>query len=176
MNGPHVRTQATMSLPPSRGTSEVHLLRSPLLPREATTTPDVSWRGIWCVSYRAWSPFLMSAMRSTTRHYSFVSPSGVPPLKFESHSPTTYTYGPPSKQAPSAALMPIMRIAFFRFPLANLADITSRFSHFFTTYFEDPLNPPYIIASATHSRRHASVTCVGMSMFVSPLPSNTSPL
>ena len=52
-------------------------------------------------------------------------------------------------------------IAFFRFPVGNLADITSRFAHRLSTYFAG--NSPYITASTTHPHRHAFVSGVGVS-------------
>ena len=54
-----------------------------------------------------------------------------------------------------------VRIAFFRFPLVNLADMILRFCHCLSTYFDD--NSPYIIACAIHSHRHTFVAGVGLS-------------
>ena len=55
-----------------------------------------------------------------------------------------------------------VRIAFFRFPFVNLAHITS-LSYCFSTYPDDALNNPRIIARATHFHQHAFVACVGVS-------------
>ena len=78
--------------------------------------------------------------------------------------PPNLTSLAPPTQGPSATPMPSIaklimhrhvRIAFFRFPFVNLADIASRLSHCFSTYSNVDLDPPCLIVSAMHSRRHA---------------------
>ena len=63
---------------------------------------------------------------------------------------------------------PIMRIAFFCFPLADLADITSCSSHFFSTYSEYALNPSPPLR--THVDMHPSHVLVQYVNHCSPLP------
>ena len=84
---------------------------------------------------------------------------------------------PPSPTSPSPTQAPLVTpmlpmaglvmhrhvlIALFRFHLPTLADTILRFSHCISTYSNGALNPPRIVASATHSRGHVSVTGVGI--------------
>ncbi len=63
-----------------------------------------------------------------------------------------------------------VHIALLRFHLPTLAGTILRFSHCISTYSNGALNPPRIVASATHSRGYVSVAGVGVEIVVPPLP------
>jgi len=71
----------------------------------ANDSPPVSIEGNWCVFYRAWSLFLMSATCPSIVYSSFVSPSGDLFLTVDPIAISPSLTSPPLKQAPQVAPM-----------------------------------------------------------------------
>ena len=126
------------------------------LPRSGVPCCEVV---IWCVLYRTWTLFVISARCSSNVRHSLVTPSVSLPHT-QSHSATTFAHvlithasATGSTHAANGGAGHVL-LALFRFHLPTLTDTMLRFSHCFSTYSNGALKPPRIVASATHSRGH----------------------
>ena len=114
---------------------------------------------IWCVFYRTRSLFALSATCSSNVRHSFVS-SSVSLRHTQSHSAIiltdesiTYANATGGAHAANggAGHAPTCAYRLVSFHLPTLADTILRFSHCISTYSNDALNPPRVVASATHA-------------------------
>jgi len=134
---------------PSRGTSWVPRLRSPLLPSPVITNARCFHKGYLVRIYRL---FLTLSMCSLTVHLADTRP----------HSPTTVAYESIARTSFIGSTYAIhrkadhlhVRIAFFHSSFVNLAHIASRFLIAF--FPDDTLNPP-------SPRRHVLVAGIAVS-------------
>ena len=105
-NGSRVHTRATMAILLSRGTPQVLQVYSYYC---ANNSPPVSMGINWCVFYRTWSLFLMSATHSSIVHCSFVFPSSDLTLTLDLIAISPSPMSPSLKQAPP--VVPMLSIA-----------------------------------------------------------------
>jgi len=135
---------------PSRGTSWVPRLWSPLLPSPVITSARCFHKS-WCASI-ALGPYSSSYLCAPRPSISLIlHPMALPP------SPTS-----PSPMLSIAKLIMHLhvRIAFFHSSFVNLANIASRFLIAF--FPDDALNPPSS-SPPPHPRRHVLVAGIAVS-------------
>ena len=129
---------------------------------------SVRWLfGAYSVAFGPSSLYQLHALRASVTHLALRRFS-----QTQTHSTTTLAYESAAPTLLMAKLIMHRHVlnAWPRFHLPTLADTTLSFSHCVSTSIHDALNPPRIVASATHSRGHVSiVSAVSLVSVLKPL-------